>query len=80
MMKFFSPILKEFVVMMHRKEIAHNNNKILNWNISNTTVITDPIAPSLSLVWYTWPPITPFTGGFLMQITALKKSEIPIFL
>jgi phage terminase large subunit-like protein len=42
MMKFFSPILKEFVVMMHRKEIAHNNNKILNWNISNTTVITDP--------------------------------------
>ena len=41
-MKFFSPILKEFVVMMHRKEIAHNNNKILNWNISNTTVITDP--------------------------------------
>jgi phage terminase large subunit-like protein len=34
MMKFFSPILKEFVVMMHRKEIAHNNNKILNWNIS----------------------------------------------
>jgi phage terminase large subunit-like protein len=28
-MKFFSPILKEFVVMMHRKEIAHNNNKIL---------------------------------------------------
>jgi phage terminase large subunit-like protein len=28
--------------MMHRKEIAHNNNKILNWNISNTTVITDP--------------------------------------